>query len=246
MTNEEMVKLYQEGNKKILEQIIESNKGLVHKVANKFNVDDTASIDQEDLVQEGFEGLITAVKKYDFNNEKKAQFTTYAVYWIRQKISRFIVQKNTNGEISLNTPVGDEGAELGDFIKDDTDYFCKVENSVWHNELAEELRAAMKEELSLMERQTLELRYGFDHKGAIPLTQSVKGWGVYTFESVGEILGISKQRATQLENQSMRKLRNSKWCRMKNLERNIEFKKRSAWEDEQGERRIKEREERWK
>lgn len=37
MSNEELVLLYQQGNKKALESLIEANEGIVKKLANKLN-----------------------------------------------------------------------------------------------------------------------------------------------------------------------------------------------------------------
>ena len=43
-----------------------------------------------DLVQESFIGLRTAALKYDPDNESGAAFSTYASFWIKQAIRRFI------------------------------------------------------------------------------------------------------------------------------------------------------------
>lgn len=118
MTNEELVQLYQDGNKKSLDELVEQNKGIVYKLANKFYTERSNSIDIEDLEQEGFTGLIIAAEKYDANNPKKAKFMTYAIYWIYQKICGFTLGHSTreignskfyNSCTSLNTPIGDEG-----------------------------------------------------------------------------------------------------------------------------------------
>jgi RNA polymerase primary sigma factor len=44
-----------------------------------------------DIVQEGNIGLMKAVDKYDTNHN--ARFSTYATWWIRQSISRFLANK---------------------------------------------------------------------------------------------------------------------------------------------------------
>ena len=41
----------------------------------------------EDLVQEGYVGLSIAAKKFAF--DKETSFTTYALYWIKQRMRRF-------------------------------------------------------------------------------------------------------------------------------------------------------------
>ncbi len=48
---------------------------------------------QDDLMQEGFFGLIKATEK--FEHERGYKFSTYAVYWINQSISRAIKDKGS-------------------------------------------------------------------------------------------------------------------------------------------------------
>ncbi|MBU0754103.1 MAG: hypothetical protein KJ645_03120, partial [Planctomycetes bacterium] len=45
-------------------------------------------ISTDDLSQEGFAALIRAVEKYDWR--KKVRFWTYAVFWVRQAVERYI------------------------------------------------------------------------------------------------------------------------------------------------------------
>lgn len=117
MSNEELVLSYQHGNKQALDTLIENNKGRVFKIANKFYTGKTNSIDIEDLEQEGYMGLITAAEKYNAGMEHNASFITYATYWIYQRIHRFVNKRNTNEEISLNTPLKeDEEIEKQDFL----------------------------------------------------------------------------------------------------------------------------------
>lgn len=71
MSNEELVKLYQEGNKEALKELIEQNRGIIFKMANKFYIGQTNSISVEDLEQEGYIGLMIAAQKYKFDKEKK-------------------------------------------------------------------------------------------------------------------------------------------------------------------------------
>lgn len=203
--------MYQKGDAKALEELVKRNDGLIHIIARKFNIENIASIDYADLVQEGTIGLITAADKYKFNIENKALFTTYAVYWIRQKISRFIKYRNTNSETSLNKPVygEDDEIELADTIVSEDDEFCKVEDSVYYQQLREELTEVMQKQLSLKQRQVIQLRYGFDGKE-------------YTLQETGEIFDVSIERARQIERESLSKMRNSTWGRMKMSERREE------------------------
>ena len=60
--------------------------GLVHSVALKFA--DQGPMDYDDLVNEGIFGLGKAVMKYDIT--KGFEFSTYAIWWIKQYITRGI------------------------------------------------------------------------------------------------------------------------------------------------------------
>ena len=67
------------------EQMILDNIGLVKKIAGRFaRIPGT----YEDLVQQGYEGLIRAVDKFD--PERGFQFSTYAHFWIRSKMQNFV------------------------------------------------------------------------------------------------------------------------------------------------------------
>jgi RNA polymerase primary sigma factor len=68
------------------ELIINSNLRLVISIANKFRK--RTSLDFLDLIQEGVFGLMDAVEK--FEPQRGFKFSTYATWWIRQKISRAI------------------------------------------------------------------------------------------------------------------------------------------------------------
>lgn len=206
-SNEELIRAYQKGEAGALDEIVLANQGIVRMIANKFYSSKIASISEEDLIQEGYIGLITAANKYNLDNERKATFITYAVYWIRAKISRYISnKKNALNEISLSVPTGDD-VEFGDTLKEETDYICNVEESIWYADLKAEIRGAMKETLTLRERQAIELRYGFDYGEPIPAEIHISGYGVHTFGSVGEVLGITEQVVRQLEQSSLKKLR---------------------------------------
>ena len=85
MTNEELVLLYQKEDKQALESLIYNNSGIIRKIANKF-YGINKMIEFDDLIQVGVIGLITAAKKYDINMENKANFITYAFYYIKREI----------------------------------------------------------------------------------------------------------------------------------------------------------------
>lgn len=218
MTNEELVYLYQNGDKQALEKLIEKNTGIIYKLVNKFYVGKTNSIDREDLEQEGAIGLIIAANKYDFNNPNKAQFITYAVHWIYQKINRYVTQKNTNEEISLNTPTGEDGdIELLDCIDGEDYSFENVDEKLYKQQLRKDLEDVMNSCNTLKEREILKLHYGWDNNKCM------------TLNDIAQIFSISGERVRQQKSQAMRKIRRTMWGRLKAKELYEQMKNKSSY-----------------
>ena len=88
-SNEELCILAQQGNELALERLCINNKGLVAKCVSQIEKHRrTRSLQFDDLFQAGMIGLISAVAKFDSSLGTK--FTTYATWWIEQKIRREI------------------------------------------------------------------------------------------------------------------------------------------------------------
>ena len=237
-------------------KIITSNLRLVIYIASKYKI---SNIDFLDIIQEGNMGLTKAMDKY--NVEKGFKFSTYAVWWIRQAITRFINKDSSAFKVpdymmekaktykkdqelyrqkygeepdkhdmleeykgkyskedikqyeelilelnitSLDVLVGYEQAStLGEFIEDTKS--LPVEKIAVLNSLKESLI----EVLTLIpekEARILRLRYG------------LSGEGCKTINEVAEMLGISIDRARNLENTALRRIRHPKYSRnMKDL-----------------------------
>lgn len=72
------------GDKKAKEKLVKANLRLVVMAAKQYNLH--TPLPFEDLIQEGNMGLMRAVDTYDVS--KGFRFSTYAMYWIKQSISR--------------------------------------------------------------------------------------------------------------------------------------------------------------
>lgn len=89
--NHELFNAYQAGDKAAYELLILENSRLVSSIARRYTFN--FRFEYDDLVQEGYIGLMTAIKKY--NPNLNVPFGNYATYWIKQAILRYIYNKGS-------------------------------------------------------------------------------------------------------------------------------------------------------
>lgn len=81
----------EKGDMRAREKMINSNLRLALSIANKYVK--FGNVSYEDLIQEANIGLIKAVEKFDWRRGFK--FSTYACWWIKQGVTRFLTSNNS-------------------------------------------------------------------------------------------------------------------------------------------------------
>ena len=126
----ELVREYQETeDKKILDKIVLSNLGLVHKIVGKFPMK-TASCSYDDLFQEGVAGLIHGIKKFD--TKRGYRLSTYCYNWIAAYVRRAF--QNTSRNVRVPVHMSDKQMQLNKSIE-------KMTNDLGRTPTVDEIRS---------------------------------------------------------------------------------------------------------
>lgn len=125
-SNENLCVLIQQGNRQAVQDLCVKNKRLVDKYVLKYQKRYGNRLDFEDLEQVGFIGLIKAAQKFD--TVQGTAFSTYAVFWIKQSISREIMDngyairipvhmmERINKVIAIDNQLGSNGLNIKERI----------------------------------------------------------------------------------------------------------------------------------
>ena len=90
-------KKIKEGDKASLDKLIVSNLRFVVSVSKQYHV---GGVSLSDLIEAGNEGLIIAANKFD--HTKGFKFISYAVWWVRQSIIKYIQDNGKLVRVSSN------------------------------------------------------------------------------------------------------------------------------------------------
>lgn len=229
-----------QGDEDAIRTMVNSNLRLVVSVAREYA---GRGIPLMDLIQEGSIGLLTAARKFDYT--QNCRFSTYASHWIRQGISRYILnhagvirvprqtmesirkliaasgalqqkgQEPGIGELAANTGIPERkvrellellpkvcslDAPAGDPDNDTLQMLLADAHAPQPQEelVRRELKHTMDTLLGMLDQrqqQVLRLHFGIENDTS------------HSLGEIGAMLGVSKERARQIERQALDKLR---------------------------------------
>jgi RNA polymerase sigma factor (sigma-70 family) len=79
-----------------IDELVNANVRLVKWQAGKYT-----TFSPDDLIQEGMVGLMTAVHRWDY---RRGRFTTYATWWVRQALSRAVINVDNLVRLPAHAP----------------------------------------------------------------------------------------------------------------------------------------------
>lgn len=167
----------------IRNRIVHANVRLVISIVKQF-ADEKNSFDE--LLSEGISCMIKAVDKFDF--DRGFRFSTYATRAIRREVLRLVQRHHRD----RSRYVSGSQEVLGQQISGSDQ--PEGSDMTWHQ--VDQTVTSLLGHLDDREKFIVQARYGFDDLGEKP-----------TFQRLGELLGISKERVRQLEQRALAKLR---------------------------------------
>ena len=186
------VELFQNGDLKARDKLIEHNLRLVVFLSKKY---ENTKVDLEDLVSIGTIGLIKGINTY--KNDKNIKLATYASRCIDNEILMYLRKnKKRKADVSLDESLSfdSEGNELHleDILGTDSDIVTKdLEENDMKKIMLNEIN-----KLGERDKQIIMLRYGLN--GNDELTQ----------KEVAQLLGMSQSYISRIEKKVINKISN--------------------------------------
>ena len=228
------------GDEEAIRQLVKANLRLVVHIAKEYA---GRGVSLLDLIQEGSIGLLAAARKYDYSLDYR--FSTYATKWIRQGVTRCLLNNSGIIRVPLHTAEKirkieavrtslyqefNEEPSISQIAQRVDMSEAKVEELLYLNpeissldipsgegdrnsvmDLVEDMdsvgpqEALVRQELDEMIRKMLS-SLNPRQQEILKLHFGLEDGRIYSLEEIGNKLGISKERARQIERQALEKL----------------------------------------
>jgi len=182
-TNSNVIRLMSSKEQYWKDKIVSQTSGLVYKNCNRYK----KFSNYEDLLQEGFIGLIKAINSFD--PKRFSNFISYADRWVMHYVKRAASRYDIVYDPRRHRVVYAEINE-SDFLLEDM-----PDNIFAEQERKELLNNAIKK-LSYRESSVVRQSFGIDSK-------------TKTLEEIGAQFGISYERVRQIKVNAIKKLKKS-------------------------------------
>lgn len=163
MTDEQLIKKLRDGDRDIIDYLMEKYKNLVRKEANAMYL---LGGENDDLIQEGMIGLFKAVQDYD--TEQETSFFSFAKLCITRQMYSAIEASKRKKHGPLNSYVSfyEQNGEQNSLLETmEAAEESNPEKLLLSQEYAEILQSKLKESLSDLENRVLYLHLlGTDYK----------------------------------------------------------------------------------
>ncbi len=163
MSDEQLICRYREGDKQIMDYLMEKYKNLVRKEANAMFL---LGGENDDLIQEGMIGLFKAIQ--DYNEKKEASFYSFARLCVTRQMYSAIEASKRKKHSPLNSYISlyDKDEDQGRLIDQmEASGESNPEELFISQEHAEVLEQKLQDSLSELEKRVLYLHVsGFDYK----------------------------------------------------------------------------------
>lgn len=199
----EQQKLYRKakaGDPAAISEIIQSNKGLVAKVAWHYLEPEN---DIGDLIQMGQIGMLRAIQKFEVN--RGCKFSTYATFWIRQGIARFVGATDRTIRVPAHRIYKDKPHcdSLDAFLTSAEEGTFTSTLKAPEVDLDAPMIAAQDNELLDWALGHLDVRLA----RIVRLRHGIGGGTPKTLRQLARVFGVCAERIRQLERRATRELR---------------------------------------
>lgn len=186
----------QAGDDAAMAQLVRENMGLVYRHARRRDRPELGR-EVEDAIQDGVMGLMHAIRRFDLS--RGLRLSTYADTWIRQRIG--CAERDTGSLVRVAAAAHQKGVRTWAASLDAPAMAGEPDGPTVGDRLADTRPSPEDAVLATEEGGRLEsVLSGLSPRLALVLRRRAKG---LSLEAVGAELGVSKERARQLEAEAL-------------------------------------------